>query len=178
MILHDLDRLFEVDTARAFDEHDVARLHIDEEPATCGFGVGKKDGGDAAGAGCSGEMFRVAAHADGDIEAGFGGGLAACGVERGAMLAELKHFAGDKNAAACRARGEGTNHGAQCFGIGVVAVVEQGSPVNFDDLAALVAGGEGFKRGDGCVEIDSGFKSDGETGHGIGRVVRCRADAD
>ena len=47
------------------------------------------------------------------------------------------------------------------------------APCDLDDLAALVAGGERFERGDGGVEIDSGFKSDGEAGHGIGGVVRA-----
>ena len=44
-------------------------------------------------------MLGVAPHADDEIESGLGGGFAAGGVQRGAVLAELEHFAGDENAA-------------------------------------------------------------------------------
>ena len=71
---------------------------------------------------------------------------AAGGVQRGAVLAQLQHFAGDQNAAACGGtRGEGANHGAQRLGVGVVAVVEDGGAADLDHLAALVAGGERFE---------------------------------
>ena len=69
------------------------------------------------------------------------------------------------------ARGKGANHGAQRFGIGVVAVVENGGAGDLDDFAALVSGRERLESGDGGVEIDSGFEGDGEPGHGIRCVV-------
>ena len=65
---------------------------------------------------------------------------AACSV--GAVLAQFEHFARDQDAAPGRARGQGANHGAQSFGIGVVAVVEDRGAADFDHLSALVAGGE------------------------------------
>ena len=172
MILEGFNGALEMDAAGAFDEHDVAGAQILEEPAAGGFGVGEKERGDSAGAGGRGEVPGVSLDADDEVESGLGGGEAAGGVELGAMLALLEHFAGNQNAAACGGtRGQGANHGAQRLGVGVVAVIQNGDAGDFDDLAALVSGGECLERGDGGVEIDAGFKSDGEPGHGVGGVV-------
>ncbi len=118
-------------------------------------------------------MLGIALHADDQVEAGLGGGAAASGVQRGAMLAQLEHFAGHQDAASGGTRGEGADHGAQRFGVGVVAVVENRGAGDLDHLAALVAGGERCERGDGGIEIDAGFKRDGQAGHGVRGVVRA-----
>ncbi len=139
-----------------------------DEPMAGGFGVGEKHGGDSAGASGRGQMLGIALHGDDQIEAGLGGGAAAGGVQRGAVLAQLQHFAGNQNAAASGgARGQGVDHGAQRFGIGVVAVVQNGGAGDLDHLAALVAGGERCDRRNGGIEIDARFERDGQAGHGI-----------
>ena len=79
-------------------------------------------------------MLRIAAHAHHDVESGFGGGLAAGRVQLAAVLAQFQHLAGDQNAALGGTRGQRANHGLQRFGVGVVAVVENGGA---GDLAAL-----------------------------------------
>ena len=66
------------------------------------------------------------------------------------------------------------DHGAQCFGIRVVAVVENGRAADLDHLAALVAGGERRDRLHRGIEIDARFKRHGETGQGIRCVVRAQ----
>ncbi len=134
---------------------------------------GKKDGSDSAPAGRGGEMLRVAAHADDEIESRFGGGFAAGSVQRGRVFAEFEHFAGDQDAALGGTRGQRVNHGAQRLGVGVVAVIEDRGAGNLDDFTALVAGRERLERGDGGIEVDSGLESHGEAGHRIGRVVRA-----
>ena len=72
-----------------------------------------------------------------------------------------------------RARGQRVNHGAQRFGIGVVAVIENGGAGNLQDLAALAARRERLERSDGGIEFDSGFERDGEAGHRHSSVVRA-----
>ena len=74
------------------------------EPAAGGFGVGKKERRDSAGAGGGGQMLGVALNAGDQIEAGLGGGASAGGVQRGAVLAQLQHLAGDEDAAASAGR--------------------------------------------------------------------------
>jgi hypothetical protein len=106
-----------VNAARTLDEYNVAGLEILEQPAAGCGGVGEKEGCDPAGAGRRGEMFGVAMHADNQVEAGFGSGASAGGVERGPKFPELKHFAGNKDTAAGEASGQGTNHGTESFGI-------------------------------------------------------------
>ncbi len=119
-------------------------------------------------------MFRVALNGDDEIEAGFGSGATACNVKRGAMLAHFEHLAGDKNAAAVGgARGQRANHGAKGFGVGVVAIVEDGCAGDFDDLAALVAGSERSDGLDGSVDLNARLERDGEAGDGVYRVVRA-----
>ena len=56
-------------------------------------------------------------HTNNQVESGFGSGASAGGVERVAVLSELKHFAGDQDAAAGEASGQGANHGTQSLGI-------------------------------------------------------------
>ena len=137
------DGALEVNTAGAFDEDNVAGAKIFNEPLAGGVGVAEKDGRHSAGACGGGQVFGVALHRDDEIEAGLGGGAATSDVQRGPVLAQLEHLAGDQDAAALGgARGEGANHGAQRLGVGVVAVIENGGAGDLDDLAALVAGGE------------------------------------
>src|ERR1035441_6134531 len=174
LIFDYLDGAFEVDAARALHEHDVAGGQILEEPAACGFGVGQEKRGDAARAGGGGQVLGVALDADNEVEPGLGGGEATGGVEIGAMLALFQHLAGHQDAAKCGAGGESANHGAQRLGVGVVAVVEDRGAGDFDDLATLVSGGERLECGYGRVQIGAGFKRDGETGHGVRRVVLAK----
>ena len=90
------------------------------------------------------------------------------------MLALFEHLAGHQDAAKCGAGGKSANHGAQRFGVGVVAVVENGGAGDFDDLAALVSGGERLERGYSSVQIGAGFERDSETGHGVRRVMLAK----
>jgi hypothetical protein len=89
-----------VNAARAFDEDYVAWTQILLEPPACGFGVGKKDRCNSASAGRSGKVFGVTTNANDHVDASFRGSFAGCGVERGTVLAKLKHFSGDKDATA------------------------------------------------------------------------------
>src|SRR6202034_297174 len=84
---------------------------------------------------------------------------------------KLEHFTGDENTAGCGARGEGADHGAQRFGVRVIAVVESGGAAELDDLSALVAGRESFERLDGGIDIHARLESDGEPGHDIFAVM-------
>ena len=110
-----------------------------------GFGIGKKERGDAAGACGGGKVFGIAPHADDQIEAGFGGGAAAGGVQRGPCSPSSSISPATRMRRPARARGERANHGAQRLGIGVVAVIQHCGAGDLDDLAALVAGGERFE---------------------------------
>ena len=91
----------------------------------------------------------------------------------GSMLAEFEHFSRNEDAALGRPRGERVNHGLQRFGVGVVAVIQNGGAGDFENFSTLAAGGKGFERGNGGVEIDSRFERNGESGHGVLRVVRA-----
>ena len=134
-------------------------------------GIGQKDRGDSAQAGCGSEMLCIAAHAHHEIDSGIGGRLAGCRVQHRGMLAEFEHFSSDEDAALGRARGQRLNHGSQCFRVGVVAVVENRGAANFQHFSALAAGRERFERGDCCIERNSRFERNGEAGHGVLRVV-------
>ena len=65
---------------------------------------GRNIDGHAASAGRRGQMFGIALHADNQIEAGLGRGSPAGSVQRGPVLAQLQHFAGDQDAAAAAGR--------------------------------------------------------------------------
>ena len=120
-------------------------------------------------------MLGVALNGDDEIEASLSGGAAAGGMERRAVLTHLKHLASYEDAAAGgRARSESANHGAQCLWIGIVAVVEDGGAGNFDDLAALVAGGERRDSSHGGIEFDACLERDGKPGDGVGGIVRAK----
>ena len=173
MSLEDFDGAFELDSARAFDEDYVAGLKIFGEPLTGRVGVGQKDGGDSAQAGCGGEMLRVAAHAYDEIDSGIGGGLAAGGVEHRSVLAEFEHFARHEDATLGRSRGQRVNHGLQRFGVGVVAVVEDRSAGDFENFSALAAGCERFERGDGCIERTPASSATARPAIAFERVVRA-----
>ena len=168
------DGALQVHAARAFHQHHIARAQILREPLTGGFGIAEKYRRHSAGAGGRGQMFRIALHGDDQIETSLGGSASTGDVQRGAVLAHLQHFAGHQDAAARGGpRGQGVDHGAQCFGIRVVAVVENGCAADLDHLAALVAGREGRDRLHRGIEIDARFERHGESGHGIRRVVRA-----
>ena len=135
LIASDFDGAFEVDAARALHENDIAGAKVFDEPLAGGFGVVEEDGRDSSGASRSGKMFGIALNGDDEIEAGLRGGAAAGGVQRRAMLTHFKHLAGDKDApASCGAGGEGTNHGAERLGVGVIAVIQDGGAGDFDHL--------------------------------------------
>ena len=143
MTIEVFDGPLQVNAARAFDEDNVAGTKIFDEPLAGGFGIAKKDGGHSAGACGGGQVLGVALHGNDEIEAGLGGGASAGDVQRGPVLAQLEHLAGHQDAAARgRTRGKRANHGAQRFGVGVVAVVQNRCAGDLDDLAALVASGE------------------------------------
>jgi hypothetical protein len=136
-----VDGALEMNAAGAFDEDDIAGADILREPLARSIGVAKKDCWNSAGASGRGQMFCVALNGDNEIEAGLGSGASACDVKSGAVLAHFEHLAGDKNAAAFGGtRSEGVDHGAKGFGVGVVAVVEDGCAGDLEDLAALVTG--------------------------------------
>lgn len=143
MTAQGIDSSLQMNTSGAFHEDDVAAPEILYEPLASGIGVAKKDRRHSAGACGSGQVFRVALHSDDEIEAGLRGGATTGDVQRGAVLAQLEHLAGHENAAACGgARGEGSDHRAQSFGVGVIAVVQNRGSADLDDLAALVTGSE------------------------------------
>jgi len=106
----DLNGPLEMDAARALDEGDVAGLEGLQKPATCGFGVGEKERGDSALAGCCRQMNGVALDGGDEIETGFGGSPATGGVQFRAMLTEFEHLAGDEDAAGGGTGGESANH--------------------------------------------------------------------
>lgn len=93
----------EMDASGAFDEDDIPGFHIADKPLAGGFGVGKKDGSDAAEAGCGREMLCVSAHADDEVDAGIRGRFAGCCVKHGCVLAKLEHFSCNEDAAAAGA---------------------------------------------------------------------------
>ncbi|HEV2425512.1 MAG TPA: hypothetical protein VGZ29_11855, partial [Terriglobia bacterium] len=122
LIFDDLDSAFEVDASRAFHEHDVAGGEIPEEPAGGGFGVGQEEGSDAACARGFGQVLGVALDAGDEVEPGLGGGEATGSVEIGAQLTLFEHLASHQDTANRWAGSQSSNHGAQRFGVGVVAV--------------------------------------------------------
>ncbi len=141
-----------MNATRAFYEDDVARPQIFYQPLAGGIGVAKEDRGHSAGTGGSGQVLGIALNCDHEIEAGLGGGATAGDVQSSSVLAQLQHLAGYENTAASGgARGEGADHGAQSFGVGVVAVVQNRGPSDFHDLAALVTRSECGDRSGGRV---------------------------
>ena len=84
MSLEDFNRALEMDAARAFDKDNIAGLKILASHRPAASASGRKIAATPAGAGRSGEVLRIAAHAHHDVEPGFGGGLAAGRVKRGA----------------------------------------------------------------------------------------------
>ena len=143
MMAQSFDSTLQMDATRAFNEHDIAGPQVFYQPLAGGIGVAKKDRGNAARACCGGQVFRVALDSNDKIEASLRGGATTSDVKRGALAAQFEHLAGHENAASCGgARGEGSDHGAERFGVGVVAVIQNRGSADLDDLAALIAGSE------------------------------------
>ena len=143
MTAQSFDSALEMDATRAFDEGDVAGPQVFYQPLAGGIGVAKKDSRYTARACCGGQVFRVALNCDHEIEASLRGGASTGDVQRSSVLTQFEHLAGHENVASCGgARGEGSDHGAQRFGVGVVAVVQNRGSGNLDDLAALVTRSE------------------------------------
>ena len=176
VILQDFDGAFELHSARALDQDHIAGLQIlrrATRPAR--FGIGQEERGDSAPAGRGGQVLCIAAHADHEIDAGFGCGLAAGRVQLRRLLAQFEHFAGDQDAALRRTRGQRVNHGAQRFGVGVVAVVENGGA---GDLAAprraCLPGVSDSSAATAASTSTPASTRDGEAGHRILRIVRAQ----
>ena len=71
-------------SARALDEDDVAFAEIFLEPLSRGFGIGKKQRSHSSPACRRRQVLGIAAHADNEIQSGFGGGFSAGGMQCGA----------------------------------------------------------------------------------------------
>ncbi len=173
MALQHFDGAFELDSAGAFDEDDVAGLKVFRKPFAGGLRVGQKDGSNSAKAGGSGKMLCIARTPDNQIDAGFRSCFAAGGMKHGGVFTELEHLASDKDPALRGASRKRMNHGKQCFGVGIVAVVEDGGARDLEDFSALAAGRELLDCGNGGLAIDSGFERDRKPCDGVLRVVRA-----
>src|SRR5215469_4369127 len=92
-------------------------------------------------------------------------------MKRRGMIAELVHLAGDEDASFCRPNGQRLNHGAKRLGIGVVAVIEDGSSRDLENFATFAASLERLKFGDGRRKLNSRFPRHRQPGYRILRIV-------
>jgi hypothetical protein len=120
-------------------------------------------------------MFGVALDAGNQIEPGLGGGASAGGVQRGPVLAQFEHLPGHQDAAARGGpRSQRVNHGAQRFGVRVVAVVQRVAPpisITWPRLSPAVSDAIALH---GSIQIDARFQSHGEPGQRVQCVVRAQ----
>ena len=65
---------------------------------------------------------------------------AAFGMERGSRRSKFEHLAGNQDTALGIHAGQSIDHGIQCFGVRIVAIVHQSSAGEMNDLAAFVGG--------------------------------------